>query len=203
MAVRAVVQRMLEHPIVYRLWQAPFETEKLRPVLQHNDLASVQTVLDVGCGPGTNAGVFRHADYLGFDINPRYVEYARRRHRGRFVVADVTSWQPRSSDRFEFVMVNSLLHHIDDDGVSRALASLREAVTEGGHLHLLELVTPTRDGLARWLASADRGQFSRSVAQWVALCQPFFDPVIVHPYALTASGITLWNMLYLKGRPRS
>ena len=28
---------LLEHPLVYLAWQAPFIEEKLRPVFQHND----------------------------------------------------------------------------------------------------------------------------------------------------------------------
>ena len=43
-------------------------------------IGAAQTVLDVGCGPGTNAPHFAHADYLGVDINPSYVATAARRY---------------------------------------------------------------------------------------------------------------------------
>jgi SAM-dependent methyltransferase len=198
----AVIDRVLEHPIVYRLWQAPFEAAKFTPLRRHNDLVQVRRVLDVGCGPGTNALGFQHADYLGCDINPRYIDYARRHFSGRFVLADATTWQPPGGERFDFVLVNSLLHHIDDLGVRQALARLRDVISEGGHLHLLELVTPERGAAARWLARADRGQFSRTVKAWVELCDQLFEPVLVEPYCLEALGVTLWNMVYYKGRPR-
>jgi trans-aconitate methyltransferase len=60
---------LLEQTPVYSLWQAPFVTDKLAPVVSHNDIARVRRVLDVGCGPGTNTDFFRNADYLGVDIN--------------------------------------------------------------------------------------------------------------------------------------
>ncbi len=194
--------RLLEHPSVYRLWQAPFQKAKIEPLLRHNDLSRIRRVLDVGCGPGTNSGIFRAAEYLGFDINPDYVASARRKHVARFEVGDVTAWRPEPGQRFDFILVNSLLHHIDDVGVRQAFGSLREALAPDGHLHLLELVTPVSGKAARWLAQADRGRFSRSVPTWAALCDPFFEPIVVEPYELSAFGLTLWNMIYYKGRSR-
>ena len=197
-----LVARVLEHPVVYRAWQAPFEAAKLRPVFRHNDFSRVSRVLDLGCGPGTNAREFRHVEYLGVDINPRYVAEGRRRYGMEFVVGDVTSWRPPTGARFDFILVNSLLHHLDDAQVRRALAMLREVLSEGGHLHLLELVLPAEAGIASLLARADRGRFSRSLEHWRALCGELFEPVVFEPYALRGFGITLWNMIYFKGRAK-
>jgi SAM-dependent methyltransferase len=202
-ALMKLVEWALEHPLVYRVWQAPFEADKLKPVFRHNDLSRVSHVLDVGCGPGTNAREFRHAEYLGVDISPRYVAEARRRHGREFVVGDVTSWRPPTDARFDFILVNSLLHHLDDAGVRRVLAMLRDALSEGGHLHLLELVLPAEAGVARLLARADRGRFSRSLEHWRALCGELFEPVVFEPYVLRGFGIALWNMIYFKGRAKA
>ncbi len=64
---------ILNFPSVYRLWQAPFASAKLRPLQHDNDLCNARRVLDVGCGPGTNSPVFSHTDYLGLDLNERYI----------------------------------------------------------------------------------------------------------------------------------
>ena len=72
---------------VYGLWQRPFAGRKFEPIEHHNDLARVRRVLDVGCGPGTNAARFEAAEYVGLDINPGYVAFARRKYRGSFEVA--------------------------------------------------------------------------------------------------------------------
>ena len=64
---------ILEHSLVYRLWQAPFAEQKFSPVRAHNDLSRTRRVLDVACGPGTNTHHFAHSDYIGVDFNERYI----------------------------------------------------------------------------------------------------------------------------------
>src|SRR5437764_2089726 len=126
-SVRGKVARMirdtlLEHPLIYLAWQAPFIEDKLRPVFRHNDMSRVQRILDVGCGPGTNAAHFGGLDYLGLDLNPKYIDRARRKFDSEFKVADVTTY---AFDRkFDFVLMNSLLHHLNDGEVERLLSTI-------------------------------------------------------------------------------
>ena len=75
---------------MYGLWQMPFASAKFAPVKQHGAPSAARRVLDVGCGPGTNTRFFPKSDYLGLDINPRYIDQAERRFGKRFMVADVT-----------------------------------------------------------------------------------------------------------------
>src|SRR5260370_6319198 len=103
--------RIMEYTQAYRLWQAPFAEDKFRPVLASNDMREVQRVLDVGCGPGTNAHHFADASYTGIDLNPAYIEYARQHHQGNFVTADATTYRVDPVQHFDFILVNSFLHH--------------------------------------------------------------------------------------------
>ncbi|HEV3275386.1 MAG TPA: class I SAM-dependent methyltransferase [Terriglobia bacterium] len=193
-------ERIIEHELPYRLWQAPFAEDKFSPVLAHNDLARVRRVLDVGCGPGTNTHHFMGADYLGLDCNRHYIESARRRHRRNFVVADVTCYQADVGERFDFILVNSFLHHIDTPNARRILAHLSGLLAEDGHVHILELVLPNRLSPARFLARMDRGEFPRPIEEWRAMFSQSFEPICFEPYPLKALGTTLWNMVYFKGR---
>ena len=70
-------ERLMEHPAVYAAWQAPFAAQKFAPVERALRAHDVRRVLDVGCGTGTNADRFKDADYVGVDINERYLEVAR------------------------------------------------------------------------------------------------------------------------------
>jgi SAM-dependent methyltransferase len=167
--------------------------------LRHNDLTAATRVLDVGCGPGTNARWFDGVDYLGLDINPHYVETARRRYGRTFQVADVRTFAVGRDERFDFILLNSLLHHIDTDNVYKILRQLCGQLTPCGAVHILELVLPRRPSIARCLARCDRGEYPRLLEEWKTIFTDVFDEVLWEPYPVRGCGMTLWNMVYFKG----
>lgn len=194
--------RLMEHTLAYRVWQAPFAERKLAPLFAHNDMRSVRRVLDVGCGPGTNTHHFAGAEYLGIDFNPAYIESARRRHGREFVVADVTAYEVSADRRFDLILANSLFHHIETADTRRILAHLATLLAPDGHVHIFDLVLPAQPSLSRFIARADRGDYPRPLEEWRELFTSAFEPVIVEPYPLGGGGMTLWNMVYFKGRAR-
>jgi len=194
---------VMENVLAYRLWQAPFAERKLEPLLRRGEIASARRVLDVGCGPGTNARHFAGVEYLGIDHNPGYIASARRRFGDRFAVADVRGDFAGAAAGFDFILVNSLFHHIATEDTRRILARLANLLTDRGHVHILDLVMPDRPGLSRLLARWDRGDFPRPLESWRALFEEAFEPVIFEPYPLGALGMTLWSMVYFKGKKRS
>jgi SAM-dependent methyltransferase len=195
------LSRVMDNTLAYRAWQAPFAERKLAPLFAHGGLAGVRRVLDVGCGPGTNARHFADVDYLGLDVNPAYVDHARRRYGREFLVADVTTFRVDPAERFDFILVNSLLHHIATPDVRDLLRALAGLLTDEGHVHVLDLVLPP-PSLARVIALADRGDFPRPLAEWRTLFEESFAPVVFEPYAVGALGAELWRMVYFKGRAR-
>lgn len=198
-----IATRSLERTLAYRLWMAPFAERKFAPILAHNELAGVTRVLDVGCGPGTNTRHFADAVYLGLDINARYVEDAHRRYGRDFRAVDVTRYEVTAAERYDFILMNSFLHHISTTDVRRILSHLTTLLTDGGHVHILDLVMPERRSIARRLARWDRGDYARSLTEWRGLFQESFEPVCFEPYPVAALGVTLWNMVYFKGRASS
>ena len=194
--------KLMEHTLAYRVWQAPFAEKKLAPLYAHNDVARARRVLDVGCGPGTNTAHFAHADYLGIDFNPAYIDDARQRHGREFIVADVTTYEVAADQRFDLILANSLFHHIDTASTRRILAHLATLLSDDGHIHVFDLVLPEGPSISRFLARADRGEFPRPLDEWRDLFTGAFAPVVFEPYPLGAGGVTLWNMIYCKGRAR-
>ena len=194
--------RVLELPWVYRLWQAPFADAKLVPFQRFVAAHPPRRVLDVGCGPGTNAGAFAAADYVGVDINPEYIATAQKRFRGRFLVGDVSDPAVLPDERFDCVFANSLMHHLPDDAVDRLLSRMGDLTAPGGRTHLLDLVLPARASAARLLARMDRGEYARPEAEWVARFERRFRIVHRDVFALGLPGLPLWWMIYLVGDPR-
>jgi SAM-dependent methyltransferase len=197
-----VRDRLMETSLVYRLWQAPFADQKLAPVRRETDLRRAGRVLDLACGPGTNARYFQPRSYTGVDINPRYIDRARDRGEGRFIVADATDPDILSGERFDFILINSFLHHLPTDAVTRTLRRVNDLLTDHGRVHVLDLVLPTRLSLARLLALADRGDYPRPIGEWQDLLEGLFEPVSLEPFVLSAAGVPLWNMFYFNGKRR-
>lgn len=199
---------IMRQPLIYRLWMGPFAEEKFAPIAAHNDLARIHRVLDVGCGPGTNAEHFSSVAYLGIDLNGQYIRDAERRlgaSQGgrRFLAVDAATFVAPPGERFDFVLVNSFFHHVDDATVSAILSNLSRLLTDDGHLHILELVLPESISVARILARCDRGNFPRPLEKWRQLFRESFEQVLFEPYDLDRGGLTLWKMVYFKGKARN
>jgi SAM-dependent methyltransferase len=158
------VDRALEVPVVYRAWQAFHNREKLAYVSSRIAPRPGLRVVELGCGPGTNVHLFSGCRYTGIDINPEYIATARRLYpEHEFVCADLRDYD-FASVPYDWVLVNSFLHHLDDADVRATLASI--ARISAARVLVLELVLPARPSVARMLARMDRGRFARSLDAW-------------------------------------
>ena len=194
-----LVDRFLESPLAYSLWQAPFAGRKFAPIAARVDVSGASRVLDVGCGPGTNRRRFSHASYVGIDLNPRYVRRARARAGGSYVVADVANLPLVQEASFDFILVNSLLHHIPTPQVESLLDRLAGLLAPAGRIHILDLVLAERGTTARLLAQYDRGSYPRAWDDWMALLSRRFRPVVAEAYSIDLLGLPLWHMIYFQG----
>lgn len=190
----------MDQTTAYRLWQAPFLRQKFEPIMKQNDLGKVRRVLDVGCGPGTNCSYFKDRDYLGIDINEQYIEYARMKFGGRFEVADVTQYRVSNDEKFDFVLLNSLLHHLDDEATDSLLGSLSRVVSHDGYVHIIDLVLPDEQGIPRFLAMNDRGDYGRPLDRWREIFSKHFEPVVCDLFSIDLLGVSLWQLVYFKGK---
>lgn len=205
---------LLASPVFYRLWQQPFARAKFAPFWRHNAIApdaaarrspgaARRRILDLGCGPGTNARFFTADDYWGLDLSPEYIADARRRYPGNFVVGDARHPTEHVAGAFDLVLVNSLLHHFDDADTRQALAGVRPLLGADATVHVFELVLPENRSVARYLARSDRGCFARPLERWRELLVEAFEPLVFEPYPLGGAGCTLWHMVYFKGKVRA
>src|SRR5919202_5927675 len=109
-------------------------------------LAPGMRVLDVGCGPGTQALAVAQAvpgvSVVGVDASRVMIEEAVRRAgaypRVSFEVADATAL-PFPDAAFDAVMAQTLLAHVHDPG--EVLTQLRRVTRSGGRIAALDLDT--------------------------------------------------------------
>lgn len=83
------MKNYLEVSEIYHSYQylGGFFGARLRAFRSYLDFKSVSRIFDVGCGPGHIAKYIpRHIEYIGFDVERRYIDFANRNFgvRGKF-----------------------------------------------------------------------------------------------------------------------
>jgi ubiquinone/menaquinone biosynthesis C-methylase UbiE len=135
-----LVEKVSDHPVLFIFFRSILENDfkAIRAVIRrHLKTGNGLRTLDLGCGPGEFADEFKGDDYVGADLNARYIEYANRKKPGRFVVTDARKVD-LPDRRFDQVLIFGLLHHLPDDDVRAVLAEARRLLVPGGRILAVE-----------------------------------------------------------------
>ncbi len=166
MEVSKIIEVLLSNPLVYKLHASGVDRPKLAAIRKICSDYSGLKVLDLGCGPGNTAGIFAGADYTGIDINERYIAAARKSYPGwKFIAGDVNriEW----GRGFDIILINSLLHHLNDDEVSNIMLTAVAALKPKGRIIIQEPLIPGKDEwYYRLMMRLDRGNNFRSLPSW-------------------------------------
>jgi ubiquinone/menaquinone biosynthesis C-methylase UbiE len=194
---------VFDRPSLYESFHRLLSREKFRCLEQYLcDLAVTRPirVIDFGCGPGTNAFLFtdkERYDYVGVDFNPDYVEWARRRYDLRFVCADLTQISANAGDRYDVVLINSVMHHLTDSQVRDVLAAAQRMLAPEGECVVLDMIepeTPTlRNLIQRTLIRLDRGAFCRKADELERLLAGYFNTRVVSTFDIRLV-FRLWHL---------
>jgi SAM-dependent methyltransferase len=169
--VRARAWRVLDNPL---LWEgtrlgldAAFGLYRRRfAMLRHSGLLDGRpSVLDVGCGIGHYSRL-TEGEYLGIDLNCRYVGYARRRHGGPgkvFRCADVGAVVDERRT-FDLIVMVDFLHHLPDEVCLELLGACARLAGDDGRVVNFEPVREQGNGAGRWIIDHDRGDHMRTLA---------------------------------------
>jgi ubiquinone/menaquinone biosynthesis C-methylase UbiE len=131
--------------------------------------------LDLGCGPGAFSTLFDPEKYVGVDINPRYIAYARQHFKGQFLVGDAQ--RVEIADRaVDQVLVFGLLHHLDDAAVSAVLSEMRRVLRAGGRALVIEDIPAVSqlNLLGRLTHYAENGEHIRTAEAYQRLYAQVF-----------------------------
>ena len=131
-------------------------------------------ILDIGCGPGT---ILAHLPesigrYTGFDMNPGYIEAARKRwgNRGIFHCQRIEAGVLPAGDPYDIVLANGILLTWTTPRRISYLTSPGAPCARGGWLVTYDNVyLENQHWFARWLIAHDRGRAVRSREGYEAL----------------------------------
>lgn len=139
-------------------------------------------VLDIGCGAGA---ILAHlpesiGEYAGFDMNPGYIEAARKRwgNRGSFHCRKVEAGAPPTGGPYDIVLASGILHHLDDVEARRLVDVAWCALRPAGWLVTYDnVLLEHQHWFARWLIARDRGKAVRTRDAYEALARSRFASV--------------------------
>jgi SAM-dependent methyltransferase len=129
-------------------------------------------VLDFGCGCGGLCVAVR-GDYVGIDLDPNYVAFARwrwRHPRRRFLLTRLEDLA--ADERFDAAIMASALHHLSDQLAHAILARLAEMVSR--RVVVLDHDPEAANRWQRVLIDLDRGQDIRTIGEQRALLSRYF-----------------------------
>ncbi len=128
-----------------------------------------KSYLDVGCGTGFLRDHLQQADYLGVDLNPKYIAAAKRKRGDCFQVGNALELDAIGR-KFDRVVCVGLLHHLDGGQVRRALSQCCARLKAGGELFIIDALMPEgKNPVGRALRESDNGAHVRLLGGWKEL----------------------------------
>jgi len=203
-----VVERLkqtLDNPALFNALQlviAGRQNITRRLIREGLQLGAGEQLLDVGCGTGEFANV-AVGSYLGVDINPKYIEYARQKYgvganhpEREFKVADVSSIEfAETGQKYPKAMFINSMHHLSDAQNRAVLAGIARVTTQ--RFVVIDMDAEPDNPVSKFLAQQDRGDFVRPLAQQIELVKPFFEIEHTRTYY---SGLTAQTLIVCRAR---
>jgi SAM-dependent methyltransferase len=177
------IRSLLAFPVTYRLFsrivggfaRQVYVKKYIRPI--HGD-----KILDIGCGPGDILELLPQVEYLGIDMNRRYIKSAIKRfgNRGTFICKKLSGKLSNELSSFDLILATGILHHLNDDEAIQLFELSKSKLKPGGRLITLDgCYEKKQSSIARFLLSLDRGRYVRTKNQYLALSSKIFTKIKV------------------------
>jgi SAM-dependent methyltransferase len=165
-----VVERVSDNPRLFIFIRGVLENDfrAIHAVIRrHLALGQGRRTLDLGCGPGAFARLFAGEDYVGVDLNARYIAHARRHCPGTFLEGDARKVD-LPPGRFDQVLIFGLLHHLPDEAVRDVLRETFRLLAPGGRaLAIEDIPSVSRLNLVgRLVHAAENGEHIRPAEEY-------------------------------------
>jgi 2-polyprenyl-3-methyl-5-hydroxy-6-metoxy-1,4-benzoquinol methylase len=108
-------------------------------------------ILDIGCGTADILSSLPDSigEYSGFDMNPAYIEYAKKRWRNRtncrFFCQNVKDATIPEAGRYDVVLAVAILHHLTD-GEADGLFDMADQALKANGVYMWKTSTGSQNG---------------------------------------------------------
>jgi len=140
---------------------------------------NAKSVLDVGCGTGDFVDAIpQKTSYLGIDIDPKFISYARRNYEKEkrdFLVGDINNNELLKNKTFDAALLISTLHHLSDFELEKILPLIKRHTKK---VIIVADIIPNPDNLLRELmVKLDRGSYVRRREEKIKILKKYFKIV--------------------------
>jgi 2-polyprenyl-3-methyl-5-hydroxy-6-metoxy-1,4-benzoquinol methylase len=172
--------------------------DKSRLVMRH--YSNQKRIVEIGCSLGNLSDAYRDLagiSYTGVDIDAAAISIAQRRFAARknfrFEAVPVEELA-RRGERYDYVVIAGILHHVDDETAIGIIGSSWEITAPGGVLIASEpeALRPADNAIFRLFYRLEEGQFLRSRQQMAALFDAAGVSVTSLEDHLVSPGIVTW-----------
>lgn len=165
-----LVQKVSDHPVLFIFLRGILENDfrAIRATIRREmDLGPASRTLDFGCGPGAFSDLFAAGDYVGVDLNARYIDHARRTRKGAFLVSDAKHVD-LPDGRFDQALIFGLLHHLPDEEARAVLSECRRLLVGGGRVLVIEDIPSVSrlNLIGHLIHHVENGEFIRPVEDY-------------------------------------
>lgn len=168
-------QQIMARPLFYNMWSAFHFLPRFKQIQAEIVQGGSKTILDLGCGTGLFKKYYPVCDYVGIDNNPLYIQYAKKNLGGMFILGDMLNPEQYLGDsRFDAVILNGVLHHLEDQSINTLTKKLGAYLNPDGSIIIVDhMYNDHLNAINRLLLKYDRGSFSRTKNSFEALFQDF------------------------------
>ena len=175
--IQRIIDALAANPKIFiflrKILENNFKTQK-EVVIKYLSPGQSEPILDIGCGTGEFSVFFKPENYVGVDVEKRYIDFARKNYQGKFLLDDATRLSfPDNS--FLKILIVGVLHHLDDAKSAEVLAEAERALAKSGKILILEDVNSPQNGvLTNLIHRLDKGKFIRDAEGYEDLLSPHF-----------------------------
>ena len=165
------------YSLVQRIMSASRFREKIvkKYITKHN-----VKVLDVGCGPAQILDALPKINYYGFDINPIYINFAKKKYenRAKFFCKKFTNKDTKCLPKFDHILLLGVLHHLSDKEINKLIPNIKKVLKRKGNIITLDnIFTNNQNFIAKFLIQMDKGQNVRSKKGYLNILKNHFKKI--------------------------